>query len=320
VWHHVWNRGIARRPTFERNEDVRYFKALMAKATRRGEIEIHAYVVLTTHFHLLLRSPNGRLSEGLRRIQNGYVRWFNRRRKRDGPLFRGRFGSKPVESLTYRQTLVKYIDQNAPHARLVHAARLYPHGSAADYARSSGPPWLCRTWIESAAAGAEPFTSMAYAKSFGARLGREASELVERRMQHPGHGPDPLDELVGAAPAAVRAWMQRKAKLADGTRPGIPLVPPRRIRSELETARKQRPDWTLRHGSNEIDLWSVLCAWLLRHAGGQTQAEVALRMRIPPGSLNRLEGLHRRLLGECPDYEHAAIRVAEGCFGRSGSA
>jgi len=46
--------------------------------------------MMITHFNLLVRSAVGRLSEAMRIIQNPLVRWFNRTRKRDGPLFRGR--------------------------------------------------------------------------------------------------------------------------------------------------------------------------------------------------------------------------------------
>lgn len=64
------NRGIARRSVFESRADVRYFLSRLARAVRRRELEVHAYCVMTTHYHLLVRSPLGRLSEGMRRIQN----------------------------------------------------------------------------------------------------------------------------------------------------------------------------------------------------------------------------------------------------------
>ena len=103
TWHHVMNRGITRRTAFENRDDCRAFLAGIARAVRRREIEVHSFCVTTTHFHLLVRSPSGQLSQAMRRIQNRYVRRFNRSRRRDGPLFRGRFRSRPVDSLTYRR-------------------------------------------------------------------------------------------------------------------------------------------------------------------------------------------------------------------------
>ena len=147
TWVHVMNRGLARRPIFENADDIRYFLALVACAVRRGEIEVHAFCVLTTHFHLLVRSPSGQLSEAMRRIQNEYVRYFNRSRRRDGPLFRGRFISKPVRSERYRRILVRYIDANAVLAGLAGLPWDYPHGSAARFASGRVPKWLARYWV-----------------------------------------------------------------------------------------------------------------------------------------------------------------------------
>ncbi len=67
-WHHVMNRGIARRSLFESRDDIRFFLACLARAVRRGQIEVHAWCILTTHFHLLVRSPGGELSAAMRRV------------------------------------------------------------------------------------------------------------------------------------------------------------------------------------------------------------------------------------------------------------
>lgn len=117
LWHHVFNRGLARRAVFEVEDDFRYFKSRLACASRRKDFEIQGYALLPNHFHLLVRS-RGRLSSGMNRVENEYVRWFNRRRGRDGSLFRGRFGSKPIRSHLYHSVLVRYLDFNAVEAGL----------------------------------------------------------------------------------------------------------------------------------------------------------------------------------------------------------
>jgi len=93
------NRGIARRTVFESGADVREFLAQDARAVLAGWIEVRAYCLMATHFDLLVPSPAGALSTAMRAVQNEYVRWFNRRRRRDGALFRWRFRSKVVEGL-----------------------------------------------------------------------------------------------------------------------------------------------------------------------------------------------------------------------------
>lgn len=67
------NRGIARRTLFEGREDIRFFLSRLARSVRRGQLEIHAFCVLTTHFHLLVRSPVGELSTVMRQVQLDYV-------------------------------------------------------------------------------------------------------------------------------------------------------------------------------------------------------------------------------------------------------
>ena len=79
VWHHVANRGIARRSVFEGPLDDRYFLSRLARAHRLGLLELYAYCLMITHFDLLVRSPVGRLSEAMRPVLDPYVRWFNRR-------------------------------------------------------------------------------------------------------------------------------------------------------------------------------------------------------------------------------------------------
>jgi len=147
TWHHVMNRGIARRTLFETELDIRTFLAGLACTVRAGHLEVHSFCILTTHFHMLVRSPKGHLSNALHGIQNRYSRWFNRSRKRDGPLFRSRFRSKRVDSFGYRWQLVRYIDANPVMARLVEDPRSYPHGSASMYQSPIGPRWLERSWI-----------------------------------------------------------------------------------------------------------------------------------------------------------------------------
>ena len=110
--HHVMNRAIARRTLFEDGADVRTFLSRFAREVRAGRLEMQAWSVMGTHFHLLVRSPRGELSQAMRRAQSEYVCHFNRRHRRDGTLIRGRFLSKPVTTERHRRVLVAYIDQN----------------------------------------------------------------------------------------------------------------------------------------------------------------------------------------------------------------
>lgn len=62
------NCGIARRTLFESGADVRYFLAQLARAVRAGWIEVQAFCLMTTHFHLLVRCPAGARSTAMRAL------------------------------------------------------------------------------------------------------------------------------------------------------------------------------------------------------------------------------------------------------------
>ena len=192
------NRGLARRAMFENDADVRYFLSGLARAVRRGDLEVHAWCVLATHFHLLVRSPRARLSAALQQIQNRYVRYFNRDRRRDGALVRGRFLSRPVDSLRYRRLLVGYIDANPVRAGLCRDARDYRWCSAHQYAHRDGPPWLYRAWVEAVVAEASAsgrFEPRDYPPAPTGQEGERSAQLVGARWQARG-GHDELDGLL----------------------------------------------------------------------------------------------------------------------------
>ena len=281
AWLHAMNRGVARRTIFESRADMRFFLACLAKAVRAGWFEVHAYALLATHFHLLLRSLVGESWRGLRLVQNAYARRFNTQRRRDGPLFRGRFCSKRIRSDRYWMTVVRYIDQNAPSAGLVGCPELWPFGSAADYlGRSRGPPWLERSVIESVAAGGsgEGVDPETYRSLFSSPLSDLQRSAVERRLQSSADVDDAFDDLVGAAPPRVAAWMRRKALLADGTSPGVPVVQA----ASLEAALAERcpiPRGTSEPSDGALSReWTAVRAGFLRHCAGATYREIALRL------------------------------------------
>lgn len=316
-WHHVINRGIARRSLFESDDDIRFFLACLARAVRRGQIEVHAWSILTTHFHLLVRSPVGELSSGMRRVQNAYVRRFNRGRRRDGPMVRGRFFSRLVSSDAYRAILVRYIDENPVKAGLAARPCEYPHGSAQAYSRPAGPPWLARGWVEdliSDLSGREDYDPARYAEALSTGLPDSTSRLVERRIRTPkvAHPPDPLDHLVNATPETVLRWLRRKARLADGSRPGLPVADPYSVRHAVSARRRRSPKWEIRRKRKARCAWEVLEAGLLRDLTAATFTEIAVRIRRSLPTATRLCGEHVEFLRLEGAYAKVAAEVTRG--------
>lgn len=319
VWHHVMNRGIARRTVFENRRDTRCFLARLACVVRAGWIELHAYCVMTTHFHLLVRTTDAGLSRPMGRVLNNYVRWFNRGRKRDGPLFRGRFRSRPVESLEYRRQLVRYIDANPVEAGLVPTPALYPHGSAQWYAQAKGPPWLDRSWIEQELRGGvagAAYDPQKYLSTFGAPISRALGRVIERRIESGLRDPDPLDDLLGAAPDTVRRWMQRKAALADGTGIDLPVCDPAEVLELLAVEHALRGGWRLRLSRVSTDAWRLMQVALLRDLCASSWLEIGIHLEIPDQGARRAYRLHVRALTEREEYAVLVGRLAANAIAR----
>lgn len=312
-WHHVMNRAVAKRPLFEGRNDIRFFLSRLARAVRRRELEVHAYSVLTTHFHLLVRSPKGKLSRVMRDAQLEHSRRFNRRRRRDGPLLRGRFKSRWVDCDDYQFTLVGYIDANATKAGLAERASDYPYSSAWHYARASGPPWLARGWVEGEVrrlSRSTMFSSNSYARVFSRGFPAHRFELVERRILAPSSEKDPLVDLIAAAPEQVLAWMRRKARLADGTRPGIPVSSAACISDLVRQRRERQGGYDISGPKKTFDGWKHLEIGLLRDLAGCTYKETATRVGSRLHNVIHALERHREWVLKDPDYGSQAARLA----------
>ena len=301
AFHHVFNRGAARRTVAETADDAQAFFDGLQRVVEDGLLEVHVFSLLTTHYHLGVASPVGDLGEAMRRLGNSYVRTFNRRRRRDGALMRGRYGSRLVTTSTYFETLVRYIDANPVGAGLVAAPHLYRYGSAGQYASVERPGWLTTARVE--ALVTDRMSAVAYDPSlypaFCTALRSTESGLVEARMRSRGPEPeDPLDDLVRAAPVEVQRWMQDKARLADGTAPGIVVLAPDSIASVLDE--REVPDPPRR--SVEAGMLRLLC--------GSTYAAIAARLRCSASVVHVAVRGHVAAMRTDPAYAALAGEIA----------
>ncbi|MFZ9042928.1 MAG: transposase [Ilumatobacteraceae bacterium] len=141
--HHVMNRGARREPIFTSRADGDLFLAVVAEQLDRSGLEIHAYCLMSNHFHFLARSPTARLSDFMQHLSSVYTRAVNRRYGHDGPLFRGRFLSKPITSDAYLRTVSRYIHRNPTDIRPPVALDRYRWSSYRAYLEPSvAPDWL----------------------------------------------------------------------------------------------------------------------------------------------------------------------------------
>ncbi len=111
-WFHVYNRGADRQDIFSADGDWTLFEHLTAEAFERFTIELHAYALMTNHFHFLTRAGNGGLSEAMQRLCGRYGAAYNERTGRTGSLFTGRFQSVAITSEAQLIQAARYIHRN----------------------------------------------------------------------------------------------------------------------------------------------------------------------------------------------------------------
>jgi putative transposase len=143
AWHHVMNRGIDHQTVFTSADCHQLFFECLSEAAVRAALEVHAYCLMGNHFHLLLFSLDGRLSEGLKFLSGRFTRLVNKKSGRDGPIFRGRSHSVSAESDAHIVQASRYIHLNPIVAGLCRAPEDWQWSSAGCYlGLEHGPAWL----------------------------------------------------------------------------------------------------------------------------------------------------------------------------------
>ena len=128
-YYHIINRGVEQRVVFEEPADYEYFEELMCFYARSFGIIIHNYCLMSNHYHILLEIQSENLSKFMRQLNMNYSIYFNKKNKRVGHLWQGRFKSWYVTDEDYLYTLMCYVEQNPLKANMVQSIEEYPYSS-----------------------------------------------------------------------------------------------------------------------------------------------------------------------------------------------
>ena len=140
---HIIQRGNNRQPCFFGEGDYLFFLDHLAQLAKRFRCSVHAYVLMTNHFHLLLSSS---LANGpsllMKFLGQRYVQYVNRTYRRTGSLWEGRFRSSLVQTERYVLACYRYIELNPVRANMVSNPIDYPWSSYAGNIGARKSSWL----------------------------------------------------------------------------------------------------------------------------------------------------------------------------------
>jgi REP element-mobilizing transposase RayT len=195
------SRGNERRDIYRDDRDRRRFLTLLARVVRQRRWLLHAWVLMSNHYHLLIETPEVGLSRGLQWLNQRYAEDFNARHERVGHLFQGRFKGILVEREAHLLELLRYIVLNPVRAGIVEFAGDYAWSS---YRATAGlhfaPKWLEIGWT------LDQFAST-----------RAAAHDAYRCFVAEGHGAayKPWETLVGQTYLGGEAFRERVQTLID---------------------------------------------------------------------------------------------------------
>jgi len=171
--YHVTSRGNKRESIFYDDMDRTRFLDVLHRVNRRYNFHCHAYCLMSNHYHLLLETPDGNLSKGMRQLNGVYSLGFNKRHKTVGHVMQGRFKAILIQRESHLLEVCRYVVLNPVRAKMVERPDEWKWSS---YSPTAGleksHPCLERDWILGQFAGRKRTAEDKYKEFVGAGIGK----------------------------------------------------------------------------------------------------------------------------------------------------
>lgn len=146
--YHVTSRGNARRPIFKDDKDRGMLLNILEEVNDRYHWLCHAYCLMSNHYHLVIETPDGNLSKGMRHLNGVYTMRFNRHHGSVGHVFQGRYKAILVQKESYLLEVCRYVVLNPVRAKVVEGPERWRWSS---YRATAGiekaHPCLSTDWV-----------------------------------------------------------------------------------------------------------------------------------------------------------------------------
>lgn len=127
--YHVMLRGVNRQQIFEEKSDYIQFIKILYELIPISQYKLYAFCLMGNHIHLLIKVEDEPLDLIMKRLENRFVHWYNKKYNRTGHLFENRYKSEPVEDEKYLIIVLRYILQNPVKAGMCNDIFEYPWSS-----------------------------------------------------------------------------------------------------------------------------------------------------------------------------------------------
>jgi REP element-mobilizing transposase RayT len=285
--YHVMSRGNRNSMIVEDNDDRQAFMTTFGEAARDCQVRIYACCLMRTHYHTLLDTPRGNLSEFMRTLNTEYSKSFNRRHERVGHTFEQRFESLVVQREKYLRRVARYIALNPVKARICRDAADWPwstHRATAGLEDAAG--WLHLDWL---------------------RWAFRADRLSDAQRQYHAYVQDPAGLAWSFDLAAMLGTTRFKKAVAESLARGENRPIP------LDCRRCAQPPLEHVFAGEEVNSRSRDALILVAHVThGYRLAEIARFLAVAPSTVSKAVTRARGRTG--------AEGVGSGRQGRSGSA
>jgi putative transposase len=127
---HVIQRGDNGAAIVGGRADYRRLLALLKEATTHHGVDVHGFVIMTTHYHLLVTPQHeNALPRAMKDVNGQYAQYFNRKYGRMGTMWNGPYRALSISDDMYLLTCLRYIEQNPVRAGMVTAPDAYAWSS-----------------------------------------------------------------------------------------------------------------------------------------------------------------------------------------------
>jgi len=146
--YHITSRGNEKKAVFKDDRDRENFLNTLQHTNKRYNWLCHAYCLMTNHYHLLIETPDGNLSLGMRQLNGVYTQLFNKRHNRTGHLFQGRFKGILIQKDSHLLEVCRYVVLNPLRARMVENLDQWRWSSyRATAGKEKAHPALTTDWV-----------------------------------------------------------------------------------------------------------------------------------------------------------------------------